>query len=254
MGGIVKSCDTDSVLGLVVPRSSPPSRYHSPPSGSRGPEASRGRWLHHRPLSCTPVDPSPQPGLRYPPPCSRPHLPRAGPVKECEEDQFRCRNERCIPSVWRCDEDDDCSDNSDEDDCREWPAGEDGTGAGAGGSLLNAHVAAAAAGPPAWISLPGSCPGAAFLRIGWPLATQRELGVQRVLMGSGAEPQSVWPRRMARHARVAGPERDRPCTRLASCDRVLLDSCVGPTERTGVSKFQAIPGFARLLSLLVFCE
>ncbi|XP_077635955.1 low-density lipoprotein receptor-related protein 8 isoform X6 [Crocuta crocuta] len=41
----------------------------------------------------------------------------ARPVKECEEDQFRCRNERCIPSVWRCDEDDDCSDNSDEDDC-----------------------------------------------------------------------------------------------------------------------------------------
>ncbi|XP_023485551.2 low-density lipoprotein receptor-related protein 8 isoform X9 [Equus caballus] len=40
-----------------------------------------------------------------------------GSVKECEENQFRCRNERCIPSVWRCDEDDDCSDNSDEDDC-----------------------------------------------------------------------------------------------------------------------------------------
>ncbi|XP_052032896.1 low-density lipoprotein receptor-related protein 8 isoform X9 [Apodemus sylvaticus] len=40
-----------------------------------------------------------------------------GLVKECEEDQFRCRNERCIPSVWRCDEDNDCSDNSDEDDC-----------------------------------------------------------------------------------------------------------------------------------------
>uniref|UniRef100_A0A8C3VLV0 LDL receptor related protein 8 n=1 Tax=Catagonus wagneri TaxID=51154 RepID=A0A8C3VLV0_9CETA len=40
-----------------------------------------------------------------------------GPAKECEENQFRCRNERCIPSVWRCDEDDDCSDNSDEDDC-----------------------------------------------------------------------------------------------------------------------------------------
>ncbi|XP_051044347.1 low-density lipoprotein receptor-related protein 8 isoform X6 [Phodopus roborovskii] len=46
-------------------------------------------------------------------------LPRGGqePAKECEEDQFRCRNERCIPSVWRCDEDNDCSDNSDEDDC-----------------------------------------------------------------------------------------------------------------------------------------
>ncbi|XP_040087050.1 low-density lipoprotein receptor-related protein 8 isoform X8 [Oryx dammah] len=40
-----------------------------------------------------------------------------GLVKECEENQFRCQNERCIPSVWRCDEDDDCSDNSDEDDC-----------------------------------------------------------------------------------------------------------------------------------------
>ncbi|XP_048207301.1 low-density lipoprotein receptor-related protein 8 isoform X2 [Perognathus longimembris pacificus] len=40
-----------------------------------------------------------------------------GPAKECEVDQFRCRNGRCIPSVWRCDEDDDCSDNSDEDDC-----------------------------------------------------------------------------------------------------------------------------------------
>ncbi|XP_005878742.1 PREDICTED: low-density lipoprotein receptor-related protein 8 [Myotis brandtii] len=43
--------------------------------------------------------------------------PRAGLAKECEEDQFRCQNGRCIPSVWRCDEDDDCSDNSDEDDC-----------------------------------------------------------------------------------------------------------------------------------------
>ena len=56
--------------------------------------------------------------------------PCAGSVKECEENQFRCRNERCIPSVWRCDEDDDCSDNSDEDDCREWLAGEGGNGGG----------------------------------------------------------------------------------------------------------------------------
>uniref|UniRef100_A0A670I753 Low-density lipoprotein receptor-related protein 8 n=1 Tax=Podarcis muralis TaxID=64176 RepID=A0A670I753_PODMU len=40
-----------------------------------------------------------------------------GSAKECEEDQFQCRNERCIPSIWKCDEDDDCSDNSDEADC-----------------------------------------------------------------------------------------------------------------------------------------
>ncbi|XP_054690181.1 low-density lipoprotein receptor-related protein 8 isoform X2 [Grus americana] len=40
-----------------------------------------------------------------------------GAVKECEENQFQCRNERCIPAVWKCDEDDDCSDNSDEADC-----------------------------------------------------------------------------------------------------------------------------------------
>ncbi|RMC08698.1 hypothetical protein DUI87_14947 [Hirundo rustica rustica] len=40
-----------------------------------------------------------------------------GAVKECEENQFQCRNERCIPAIWKCDEDDDCSDNSDEADC-----------------------------------------------------------------------------------------------------------------------------------------
>ncbi|KAG8132425.1 hypothetical protein E2320_010277 [Naja naja] len=42
-----------------------------------------------------------------------------GSGKECEENQFQCRNERCIPSIWKCDEDDDCLDNSDEADCRE---------------------------------------------------------------------------------------------------------------------------------------
>lgn len=51
---------------------------------------------------------------------ARPHV-STGAVKECEEDQFQCRNERCIPAIWKCDEDDDCSDNSDEADCRECP-------------------------------------------------------------------------------------------------------------------------------------
>lgn len=50
----------------------------------------------------------------------------AGGVKECEEDQFQCRNERCIPAIWKCDEDDDCSDNSDEADCRECRGGPEG--------------------------------------------------------------------------------------------------------------------------------
>lgn len=93
------------------------------------PEASRSLASASGPLLHS-VDPSPRPGSLVPGIRLTPPLPRAGSVKECEEDQFRCRNERCIPSVWRCDEDDDCSDNSDEDDCREWPAGEGGKGGG----------------------------------------------------------------------------------------------------------------------------
>ncbi|CAL8268159.1 unnamed protein product [Arctogadus glacialis] len=38
---------------------------------------------------------------------------------QCEAGQFRCHNGRCVPSLWRCDDDDDCSDNSDEESCRE---------------------------------------------------------------------------------------------------------------------------------------
>ncbi|KAE8610258.1 hypothetical protein XENTR_v10012062 [Xenopus tropicalis] len=50
---------------------------------------------------------------------------RGPTTSDCEEGQFQCRNQRCIPSVWRCDEDDDCADNSDEDDCPKTTCGED---------------------------------------------------------------------------------------------------------------------------------
>ncbi|KAL1279853.1 hypothetical protein QQF64_014453, partial [Cirrhinus molitorella] len=40
-----------------------------------------------------------------------------GTETECEDGQFQCNNKRCIPTIWRCDDDDDCSDNSDEENC-----------------------------------------------------------------------------------------------------------------------------------------
>uniref|UniRef100_A0A672TDC8 Low-density lipoprotein receptor-related protein 8-like n=1 Tax=Sinocyclocheilus grahami TaxID=75366 RepID=A0A672TDC8_SINGR len=40
-----------------------------------------------------------------------------GNKPDCESGQFQCRNDRCIPTPWRCDDDDDCSDNSDEENC-----------------------------------------------------------------------------------------------------------------------------------------
>ncbi|XP_023674292.2 low-density lipoprotein receptor-related protein 8-like isoform X1 [Paramormyrops kingsleyae] len=40
-----------------------------------------------------------------------------GSTTECETGQFQCKNGRCIPTIWRCDDDDDCSDSSDEENC-----------------------------------------------------------------------------------------------------------------------------------------
>ncbi|KAI9517563.1 hypothetical protein NQZ68_004783 [Dissostichus eleginoides] len=40
---------------------------------------------------------------------------------ECEVGQFQCKNGRCIPTLWRCDDDDDCSDSSDEENCLQMP-------------------------------------------------------------------------------------------------------------------------------------
>lgn len=100
-----------SALASPAPTPTLGRRLPAPCPACAGPvgEAAPG-CPRHPAVGARPADPSAAPCL-------------AGAVKECEEDQFQCRNERCIPAIWKCDEDDDCSDNSDEADCRECPCG-----------------------------------------------------------------------------------------------------------------------------------
>lgn len=34
--------------------------------------------------------------------------------RNCTAEEFRCSNHKCIPKMWKCDNDDDCGDGSDE--------------------------------------------------------------------------------------------------------------------------------------------
>jgi low density lipoprotein-related protein 2 len=36
------------------------------------------------------------------------------PTRNCTAEEFRCSNHKCIPKAWKCDNDDDCGDGSDE--------------------------------------------------------------------------------------------------------------------------------------------
>lgn len=65
--------------------------------------------------------PRPLPGWKHPSPFvpfvfanfgHPPSVPAA--PRECEEDEFQCQNGYCIRSLWHCDGDNDCGDNSDE--------------------------------------------------------------------------------------------------------------------------------------------
>lgn len=237
-------CPASSCHGTACHPGTPPPLF-----SDRGSPRSPG--LLHRPLSFTAGDPARCLGCRVRGPSHAPS-PRAGLAKECEEDQFRCQNGRCIPSVWRCDEDDDCSDNSDEDDCREWPVGEGGP---VGDAILSAHVAQL---QPSHLRGPHSGSRAAaghrlprggvLSRPAGSWAAGGPSGGRGGARGAGAlEEGTPHP--------VAEPElwaRTRLSLRGSGFLRTgLQGSSLGSTERAAFSKFRTAPGLAALLYLLV---
>lgn len=48
------------------------------------------------------------------PPVACIHSPPWGAVRTCPLDEFQCNNTLCKPLAWKCDGEDDCGDNSDE--------------------------------------------------------------------------------------------------------------------------------------------
>lgn len=46
-------------------------------------------------------------------PCNQ--MPLLAEHHRCESNEWQCANKRCIPEAWRCDSENDCGDNSDED-------------------------------------------------------------------------------------------------------------------------------------------
>ena len=47
-------------------------------------------------------------------------VPEISGKNTCDPTYFRCRNSHCIPGRWRCDNDRDCFDGSDEKNCRKY--------------------------------------------------------------------------------------------------------------------------------------
>ena len=105
--------------------------------------------------------------------------------RECEEDEFPCQNGYCIRSLWHCDGDNDCGDNSDEQ------CGERCSGGGAPGAVLRGRCSGAV--------LRGRCSGAV-------LRGQRGTGSEAVdgLAEAGARASGALALPKPRTARVSG--------------------------------------------------